>query len=187
MTTRTLPGTTLRLSAFCYGTAELGATVCGAAADRLINAFRDAGGNFLDTAHVYACWTDAGAGSSERAIAAYFRRNGGRNQMIVATKGGHMPFASYVHSERYPSAAAIADDIRDSLARLEAAVLDFYWLHRDDPRLPVAEIIETMNAEIRQGRIRYLGASNWQVARIAAANAYARARVLRRRHGRPGL
>jgi len=169
MTTRTLPGTTLRLSAFCYGTAELGATVCGAAADRLINAFRDAGGNFLDTAHVYACWTDAGAGSSERAIAAYFRRNGGRNQMIVATKGGHMPFASYVHSERYPSAAALADDIRD------------------DPRLPVAEIIETMNAEIRQGRIRYLGASNWQVARIAAANAYARARVLRRRHGRPGL
>ncbi|MCX7002629.1 MAG: aldo/keto reductase [bacterium] len=70
MTTCTLPGTALCLSAFCYGTAELGATVRGAAADRLINAFRDAGGNFLDTAHVYACWTDAGAGSSERAIAA---------------------------------------------------------------------------------------------------------------------
>lgn len=181
MTILQLPGTSLNVSAFCYGTAEIGAKACGADADRLLNTYRDAGGTFLDSAHVYAVWADVGAGSSERAIAAYFRRNGGRNAMVVATKGGHPTFEGYPRADRFLSADVIAQDVTESLARLETDVIDLYYLHRDDPRMPVGDIIEILNAEIRKGRLRYLGASNWQTDRIEAANAYAR------KHGLAGF
>lgn len=57
--------------------------------------------------------------------------------------------------------------------------IDLYYLHRDDPRVPVGEILDALNAEIARGRVRHLGASNWSTARIAAANEHAKARGLR--------
>ena len=168
-----IPKTDLSVSALCYGTAAWGHEVTGRRLDRLLNAFRDAGGNFLDTAHCYACWTPQGAGVSERAIADYVRRNGGQDELVVATKGGHPTFAGYRRVDRYMSAERVAADIDDSLARLDRAVIDVYLLHRDDPRMEVGEIVEYLNAEVRRGRIRYFGASNWTSARIAQANAYA--------------
>jgi aryl-alcohol dehydrogenase-like predicted oxidoreductase len=173
-----IPRTDLSVSALCYGTAAWGHAVTGRHLDRLLNAFRDAGGNFLDTAHCYACWTPEGAGVSERAIADYVRRNGGRDELIVATKGGHPSFAGYRTVDRYMSADRVAADIDDSLARLDRDVIDVYLLHRDDPRMEVGEIVEYLNAEVQRGRIRYFGASNWTSARIAAANGYAEAHGL---------
>ena len=58
----------------------------------------------------------------------------------------------------------IASDIRDSLDRLGIETIDLYYLHRDDPRVPVGEIIDSLNREIAAGHIRHLGASNWPVA-----------------------
>lgn len=52
-------------------------------------------------------------------------------------------------------------------------MIDLYWLHRDDPRLEVQGIVDYLNSEVRRGRIRYFGASNWTAARIAKANEYA--------------
>jgi aryl-alcohol dehydrogenase-like predicted oxidoreductase len=168
-----IPGTDLRVSGLCYGTAQWGHEVAGRQLDRLLDAFRDAGGNFLDTAHCYACWTPEGAGVSERAIADYLRRHGGEQELVVATKGGHPSFPGYRTVDHYMSAERVAADIDDSLARLERDTIDLYLLHRDDPRMEVAEIVENMNGEVRRGRIRYFGASNWSAARIAQANAYA--------------
>jgi aryl-alcohol dehydrogenase-like predicted oxidoreductase len=168
-----IPNTDLNVSALCYGTASWGHEVVGRQLDRLLHAFRDAGGNFLDTAHCYACWTPQGAGVSERAIADYIRRNGGRDELVVATKGGHPTFAGYRTVDRWLSAERLAADIDDSLARLDRDAIDLYLLHRDDPRMEVGEIVEYLNAEVRRGRIRYFGASNWTSARIAEANAYA--------------
>ena len=173
-----IPKTDLNVSALCYGTAPWGHAVVGRQLDGLLNAFRDAGGNFLDTAHCYACWTPQGAGVSERAIADYIRRNGGRDELIVATKGGHPTFAGYRTVDRYLSAQRVAADIDDSLGRLDREVIDVYLLHRDDPRMEVGEIVEYLHGEVRRGRIRYFGASNWTTARIAEANAYAEAHGL---------
>src|SRR5262249_50295337 len=64
-------------------------------------------------------------------------------------------------------------DIENSLYRLGVETIDLYYLHRDDGKTPVGEIIERMNGFIQRGWLRYLGASNWPVERIAAANAYA--------------
>lgn len=72
----------------------------------------------------------------------------------------------------------MAADIDDSLGRLGVETLDFFWLHRDDTRLPAGEIVEMLNTEVRRGRIRWFGASNWHRDRLAAANAYAAAHGL---------
>jgi aryl-alcohol dehydrogenase-like predicted oxidoreductase len=142
--------------------------------DQLIGRFRDLGGNFIDTAHCYAYWLPGGfSGSSECALADYFRRNGGRRELIVATKGGIGSADGYRRVERALSAERVGADIDDSLARLQTDTIDLYWLHTDDPAVAVEEIIDFLNAEIDRGRIRWLGASNWSAGRIDAANGYA--------------
>jgi len=141
--------------------------------DRIMGCFRDAGGNFFDTAHAYSYWVEGGTGASELALADYFRRHGGRDELVIATKGGVGSESGYRQVEWYLSPGRIAADIDDSLGRLDIDTIDLYWLHRDDPRVPVGEIIEMLNAEVRRGRIRFLGASNWTTSRIAAANAFA--------------
>ena len=173
-----LPNTHLSVSNFCYGGGPLGTSLKGKAMDKFLRVFRDAGGNFLDTAHCYACWVPGGVGLSELAIGDYVKRNGGKG-MVIATKGGHPGVPGYRSVDRYLSKGRIEADIDDSLARLGFDTIDLYWLHRDDPRMTVAEIIETLNGEVKRGRIRYLGASNWTTARIAEANEYARAHRLR--------
>ena len=178
MLRHTIPDTDLEVSALCYGTAQWGHAVVGRHLDELVNAFRDAGGNFIDTAHCYACWTPEGAGVSERAVADYLRRNGGQGEMIVATKGGHPSWPGYRTVDRYMSAGRVEADIDDSLARLDRDCLDLYLLHRDDPRMEIGEIIEYLNVEVSRGRIRHFGASNWTSARIDEANAYAAAHKL---------
>ncbi|MCE9589326.1 MAG: aldo/keto reductase [Planctomycetes bacterium] len=174
----TLPGTDLRISRLCYGGVSWGTAVRGDAMDRLLNAFRDLGGNFFDTAHCYSFWVPGGTGASELALGDYFRRNG-REGMVVATKGGHKSEPGYRRVDRHLSAGRIAADIDDSLARLDIDTIDLYWLHRDDTRVPAGEVVETLNAEVKRGRIRFLGASNWSMARIDDANAYARSHNLR--------
>jgi len=167
-----LPRTDLKLSPICCGTGHFGSKLRGMDLDALINAYRDDGGNFFDTAHCYAFWVPEGAGCSERAVADYIRRNG-KGDLIVATKGGHPGATGYRTVEHWLSPERIAADIDDSLGRLECETIDFYWLHRDETALPVSEIVEALNREVKRGRIRHLGASNWRPARIEEANAYA--------------
>lgn len=173
MERRALPGTDLRISPLCCGGGALGTALRGEDLDRFLGAFRDAGGNFFDTAHVYSFWMPGGDGASERALADYFRRHGGRDEVVIATKGGHSGRPHYRTVDFYLSPQRIAADLDDSLARLDCETIDLYWLHRDDTRLPAAEIVETLNAEIRRGRVRHVAASNWSHQRLEAANRYA--------------
>jgi len=174
MTIHTLPATTLRVSALCYGAVPFGMTVTGEEGDRLFGAFLDAGGNFFDTAHCYCCWLEGGDGASERALGEMVRRFGARDRVVIATKGGHPDIPPvYVGREHYLSPEVVIRDLDGSLQRLGMDSVDLYYLHRDDARVPVGEIIDMLNAEIAKGKIRYLGCSNWPVARIEAANAYA--------------
>lgn len=163
------------VSPFCLGTINWGTTLTGDALDRLYDTFRAAGGNFFDTAHVYACWLPNGHGSSERALGDVVRRHGDTGRVLIATKGGHPPMKDYPHAEAYLSPDAITTDVADSLQRLGVDTVGLYYLHRDDPRVPVGEIMDTLDAHVRAGRVRAIGASNWTTDRIEAANNYARA------------
>jgi aryl-alcohol dehydrogenase-like predicted oxidoreductase len=175
-----IPNTTLDVSALCYGTGSFGTSNAkGDVTERLVADFIDAGGIFFDTAHCYAFWAPDGLGASERELGAAVRRLGVRDRVVLATKGGHPDGGpDYRRPDDFLAESVLRCDIENSLYRLGVETIDLYYLHRDDGKTPVSEVIERLNREVRRGTIRYLGASNWSVERIAAANAYAVAQNL---------
>lgn len=168
-----LTNTNLQLSTFCCGLGGL-FEIAPSQSDALLDAFIEAGGNFFDSAHCYSFWLPGGNGLSEIRIGDYLRRRNLTDQVTVATKGGHPSAPNYRTVENYLSPARISADIDDSLGRLQCSHVALYYLHRDDPRVPVGEIMDALNAEIERGRLRFLGASNWETQRITQANEYAR-------------
>ena len=150
------------------GTGGLGTDLQGDDADRLLDAYAEAGGDLLDTAHVYACWVPGGEGASERTVGAWLGKS--QAPMKVSTKGGHPPMGGYPHPADFLAPEAIARDVAESLERLGRDHIDLYYLHRDDGETPVSEIVDALND---QPALRQLGASNWSTARVAEANAYA--------------
>jgi aryl-alcohol dehydrogenase-like predicted oxidoreductase len=167
-----LPGTTLQVSRLCLGTALLGVRQSESEAHRLLDAYLDLGGNFIDTARIYSDWVPNESGRAERILGDWMRdRPGVRSRIVLATKGLHPPL-SVPHQSRVNLREA-RRDIEASLRALRCECIELYWLHRDDPAVPVEEIVEFMQGFIREGKIRYLGASNWSMNRLAASNAYA--------------
>lgn len=166
-----IPGTLLRVSAVCLGTAKFGAQTDEKSAHRLMDAFYDGGGRMLDTANVYGRGVD-GTNLSERIVGRWLRR-GGRGDMVVATKGGHYDFQTPERSR--VTRADVFADVEESLRALGVSAVDLYWLHRDNEDLPAGEIVEFCEELARAGKIRCYGASNWTLPRLKEAQAYATA------------
>ena len=158
-------------SPICLGTGSFGSDIGKDDSFLVLDAFVEAGGTFLDTAHIYAAWREGGWGASERTLGEWLRAQGNRREMVLGTKGGHPPM-DRIDVGRC-SQACLSQDLSESLERLGVDYVDVYWLHRDDPVRDVGEIVETLAGFVRDGRVRSYGASNWTVERIAAANAYA--------------
>lgn len=173
---REIPGTDLRVSALCLGTAPVGSALDATASHRILDEFVAGGGNFIDTARAYAIWIEGGMGVSERVIGAWLKDRGLRDSVIVATKGAHPAWTS-MHIPRL-ARAEITADCEESLRNLGLDVIPLYWLHRDDPARPVADILDTMEGLVKAGKIRHYGCSNWSVARMREADEFARAHHL---------
>jgi aryl-alcohol dehydrogenase-like predicted oxidoreductase len=94
-----------------------------------------------------------------------------RENIIISTKGAHPPLEA-MDSSRV-NIKALEVDLQGSLESLRTDTIDLYFLHRDDPQVPVAELIEWLEAQKGQGRIRYYGCSNWSLQRIMDAQQYA--------------
>jgi aryl-alcohol dehydrogenase-like predicted oxidoreductase len=165
-----IPNTDLNLSSLGMGTAGLGTELKGDDSNRLLDTYLELGGNSVDSAHCYACWIPGGIGASERAVGEWLRKSGARGHVAVATKGGHPPIDGYPHPTEFLKPESLSEDVAQSLDRLGIDEIDLYYLHRDDGKTPVAEIIDALNG--LKGT-RYFGASNWSVERVAEANAYA--------------
>lgn len=133
----------------------------------LLDAYVEAGGNCLDTAHVY------NGGKSEQAVGQWMRMRNNRDRILLLDKGAH-PY----WTEPRVDPANIAQDLGESLERLQTDRIDIYLLHRDNPAAPVGPIVECLNRHKEQGRIRAFGGSNWTTARLEEANAYAAAHGL---------
>lgn len=171
-----LPGTDLEVSQICLGSAEFGLKTDRAETFRLLDTFIARGGTFVDTAHCYSDWVPGEASRSEKVIGQWLEERGNRSRIVLATKGGidfHKPGNPVSLSEK-----DLDDDIGESLENLRTGTIDLYWLHRDEPSRGVDEIVRTLDRNVRRGRIRHLGCSNWRPERIAAANAFARANGL---------
>jgi aryl-alcohol dehydrogenase-like predicted oxidoreductase len=171
-TTKALPGTTLAPSRIAFGTANLGVRQTTAEAERLLDVYVERGGNFLDTARVYSDWVPGEQGRSERIIGDWLRRRPGvREHLVLGTKGLHYEW----HAGRVPRVTArdARKDVEASLRVLGVDRIDLYWLHRDDPALSAESILEFMQEFVAEGKVRYLGAANWPIDRIDAANIHA--------------
>lgn len=121
------------------------------------------GGNVLDTARIYC------GGKSEEAIGLWLEQTNMKEKVTILTKGAH-PFNDGVPRVNRQS---IYDDLMVSLEQLRLDSVDLYALHRDDPNVPVGEILEALNEQVAAGRIKVFGGSNWSWQRLKEANEYA--------------
>ena len=132
----------------------------------------------------YNDWIPGERSRSEKLIGAWMHLTGRRSRpgVLIASKGAHPDLASMQVGRLSP--AEIQTDLEESLRFLQVDTIDLYWLHRDDTSRPVEEIIDTLEAQVQAGKIRYYGCSNWQLARIAAAQ---RCAAQRGTHGFAGV
>jgi hypothetical protein len=154
-----------------------GWTAKGEDAFRILDRFAEAGGTMVDTADVYSAWVPGNrGGESESLIGEWLRRRKGARGLMVATKVGMLPGAG--GEKLQPARIAAAAD--ESLARLGVETIDLYYAHRDDPDAPVEEAVAALDALVKAGKVRALGASNFTAARLeqalAAADALGAAR-----------
>ena len=149
----------LKVSPICLGTNMFGAGyVDDARAMSVVNEAREQGVNFIDTADAY------NAGQSEHVVGKAVR--GRRHEFVIATKG-------FVATGPGPNDVGLSRKhlvhaVEDSLRRLATEFIDLYYVHYWDPDTPLEETMGTLDDMVRQGKIRYLGCSNfaaWQLAR----------------------
>ncbi len=120
--------------------------------------YYERGGLTFDTAYVY------GGGLQEKLLGQWVKNRGLREEVSVIVKGAHTPYCTPTDLVR---------EFNVSLGRLQMDYADIYMLHRDNLDVPVGEFVEVLNEQVRAGRIRAFGGSNWSLKRIAAANRYA--------------
>jgi aryl-alcohol dehydrogenase-like predicted oxidoreductase len=140
----------------------LGGNVFGWTSDEetsiaVLDAYRDAGGNFVDTADLYA------GGESERIIGEWLARRDSRGEMIIATKVAmdkHRPGLS---------ATNLRAACEDSLRRLGTDYIDLYYAHQDDPDTPQEETLEAFDELVRAGKVKHIGASNFSAERLSTS------------------
>ncbi|WP_010254592.1 aldo/keto reductase [Treponema primitia] len=169
----TLGNTNLNVSRLCIGTAQLGAQLAEADGKLQLDLFFERGGNFIDTAHVYSDWVPGEKSRSERIIGAWMKEKKNREALILSTKGAHPEFCGAGLGDPRLGNREIENDLNGSLEKLQTEYIDLYFLHRDDTKRPVEEIIDFLDLQIKKGKIRFYGCSNWTLSRIKEAAAYA--------------
>jgi aryl-alcohol dehydrogenase-like predicted oxidoreductase len=172
METRRLRQADIRVSALAMGSDLIGSKIDRASAFRLLDCFHGYGGNFIDTANMYAEWMPGcSGGESESTIGAWMKERGNRSEMVISTKLGF----PYPGTSGGLSAAEIELECEKSLMRLQTDVIDIYQAHLDDRATPLEETMAAFHKLIENGKVRAVGASNVSVWRIAEANTIARA------------
>ena len=156
----------LQVSPLAFGGNVFGWTVDEPTSFRLLDAWLDAGFNFVDTADVYSSWVPGHVGGeSETIIGKWLRQSGKRNRVVLATKVGK-PMGD---GKQGLSAAYIREAVDASLRRLKCDHIDLYQSHDDDAATPFEETLGAFAELIRAGKVRAIGASNHGAARLAEA------------------
>jgi len=148
----------------CFGGNVFGWTIDEPTSFRLLDAFKDAGLNFIDTADSYSNWVPGNkGGESEIIIGNWMKQKGNREQVILATKlGSDLGGGNKGLSKNY-----MIRQVETSLKRLQTDYIDLYQAHYDDPATPVEETLEAFHQLVRQGKVRITGASNFSADRFA--------------------
>jgi len=168
MLMRKLGGTGMKVAALCLGGNTFGWTTDQKASEAVLDAYMEAGGNFIDTADVYSRWAPGNiGGESEAALGIWMAARKNRDAVIIATKvcgpmgsGPNDAGLSRLH---------IMQAVEASLARLKTDYIDLYQAHWDDKDTPLDETLRAFDDLVRQGKVRYIGASNYSAWRLMRA------------------
>lgn len=168
MNYRNLGRTGLKVSEICLGTMQWGWTADETTSHAVMDAFIEAGGNFIDTADIYSNWAPNNPGGvSEEIIGRWMKARSNRDQIVVATKargrmweGANGEGLSRVH---------LLKACEDSLRRLQTDYIDLYQTHWYDEDTPIEETMEALDTLVQQGKVRYVGCSNYPAWRLMEA------------------
>ncbi|HYD46658.1 MAG TPA: aldo/keto reductase [Phenylobacterium sp.] len=155
----------LRIAPLMLGGNVFGWTADEATSFRILDAFVDAGFDAIDTADVYSRWAPAGGGASEKVLGAWFKASGKRDKVVLATKLG----MEMGEGKKGLSAKYMVEAVEASLQRLQTDVIDLYQSHRDDADTPLEETAEAFEKLVKAGKVRVIGASNFDAGRLNAA------------------
>ena len=157
----TIAETDLVVHPLCLGSNIFGSNADEAQSHAVMDAYRDHGGNFIDTADMYNQWLEGHVGGeSETIIGSWMSARGNRNEMVIATKVSKM--------DRRPglSAKNIFAACEESLNRLQTDYIDLYYSHDDDLTVSLEETLGAYAQLIAEGKVRYIAASNFTPARL---------------------
>jgi len=160
----TLPQTKLSVHPLCLGTNVFGWGADESQSFEVLDAYVAHGGNFLDTADVYSQWKEGNSGGeSETIIGRWMKARGNRDKIILATKVAKLP------TRRGLAPGNIKAALVDSLNRLQTDYVDLYYSHEDDLSVPTIDTLSTYTQLIKDGKIRYIAASQHKADRFEQA------------------
>ncbi|GAA4868434.1 aldo/keto reductase [Actinomycetospora straminea] len=159
-----IPRTDLEVHPLCLGGNVFGWTADVDTSAAVLDAYLDAGGDFVDTADSYT-WRVEGntGGDSERVLGGWMAARGVRDRLVVATKVGSWPERPGL------SPANVRAACDDSLRRLGTDHIDLYYAHRDDPDTPLEDALGGFDELVRAGKVRHVGLSNFSAERLTSA------------------
>ncbi|MGB2693720.1 MAG: aldo/keto reductase [Dehalococcoidia bacterium] len=168
MNLRPLGTTDLRVAPICLGTMQFGWTADERVSFEVLDAYVEAGGNFIDTADIYSNWSPGNkGGESEEIIGRWMQARGNRDSLVIATKvrgpmwrGADGEGLMRSHVERA---------VEDSLRRLQVDTIDLYQCHWPDVDTPIEETLTVFKELVDSGKVRYVGASNYSDNHLADA------------------
>lgn len=162
MTDRLLGTSGLSIRPFVLGGNVFGMTAGRDASFAVLDRFVERGGGMIDTADVYSAWVPGHkGGESESMMGAWLKESGARDDILIATKVGMMPGG--LKPER------IREAVQGSLERLGVDTIDLYFAHKDDPDVPLGEVLGAFAELMDAGIVRAIGASNYSADRLAEA------------------
>jgi aryl-alcohol dehydrogenase-like predicted oxidoreductase len=162
MTETALGQSGLSIRPFVLGGNVFGMTAGREASFAVLDRFVELGGGMIDTADVYSAWVPGHkGGESESMMGAWLKESGARDRVLIATKVGMMPGG--LKPDRIREAA------QGSLDRLGTDVIDLYFAHKDDPDVPLDEVLGAFAELVDAGIVRAIGASNYSAGRLAEA------------------
>lgn len=168
MKTVSLGFTRIPVSSMCLGAMYFGTRNDEATSFRLLDMFVDAGGNFIDTANIYAHWVEGFKGyESENLLGKWMKARKNRNRLFIATKVGfEIP---YYGVPRGLKENIIVQECEKSLRNLGVETIDLYYAHRDDLNTPMEETLNAFDRLVKAGKVRVIGASNFMAWRLEEA------------------